>query len=162
MGDIDIEIRQYKTADIDEMRTLHDGFVEFMRDILSPEMWPFDAPAEGGFDAWLKSTQAKEKRLLVADVGNGKLAGYILGTIEDEPGQLLGRWGYVDDLYIDEDYRRHGLGARMMGEMEEWFKAGGCSAVAVDSWLANPGASKAYEAMGFKPNYVGYVRRLDV
>lgn len=160
MDSSEFKMREYIAADAGEMRRLHDAFADFMREILSPEMWPFDAPAADGFDAWLNSTQVPDKRLLVAEAGDGKLAGYILGTIEDEPGQLMGKWGYVDDLFIDQEYRRHGLGKNLMEGMETWFRTQGCGAVAVDSWLANPDASRAYEAMGFTANYTGYVRRI--
>lgn len=156
----DIAIREYIHTDIDEMRRLHQAFGDFIKDILPPEMYKFDAPAEGGFETWLAGTRQPDKRILVADLGDGRLAAYILGTVESEPGQQIAMWGYVDDLFVDEHHRRHGLGGRLMTEMEAWFKSRGCGAVGVDSWLANPEASKAYAAMGFLPDFTGFVREL--
>lgn len=160
MASDDISIRQYRDSDIIEMHRLHGAFGDFIKGILPAELYRFDAPAPAGFEAWLASTQTQDKQVLVADAGKGRLAAYILGTIEVEPGQLLDRWGYVDDLFVEEDHRRHGLGGRLMVEIEAWFKSHGCAAVAVDSWLANPGASAAYAAMGFIPDFTGYVREL--
>jgi GNAT superfamily N-acetyltransferase len=160
MPDDEITIRDYADSDVAEMRRLGRAFGDFVKNILPGDLYKFDAPAEGGFEPWLKSTQKPDRRLLVADAGEGHLAGYILGTVQDEPGQLIDKWGYVDDLFIDEEYRRQGLGGRLMREVEAWFKSRGCGAVAVDSWLANPGASKAYEALGFVANYTGFVRQI--
>jgi len=58
---------------------------------------------------------------------------------------------YLKELYVAEQYRRAGLGARVMTELYRIAAECGCSRVEWTADTDSPGAMAFYEALGVKP-----------
>jgi ribosomal protein S18 acetylase RimI-like enzyme len=58
-------------------------------------------------------------------------------------------WCYIRHLWIQADWRRRGLGARLLAEAETEARRRGCIGLYVDTFDA--GAAKFYERAGFAP-----------
>ena len=74
---------------------------------------PSDQPEE-----ILKKVQHDNDLFLVAH-DNGKLVGTVIGGFD-------GRRGMIYHLAVDNNYQNHGLGTRLMQEIENRLKAKGC------------------------------------
>ena len=65
--------------------------------------------------------------VLVADTGNGRLAGFLEASIrpfvEDCESDNV---GYLEGWLVDPEYRRHGLGRTLVAAAEEWARSKGC------------------------------------
>jgi GNAT superfamily N-acetyltransferase len=55
----------------------------------------------------------------------------------------------IEDLIVDEDYRRQGIGQRMVGLAEEMALKRDCSAVELSSDLYREGTHRFWESMGY-------------
>ena len=55
-----------------------------------------------------------------------------------------GRELYVDDLVTDEARRSTGVGAALLGELEQRARAAGCTVLALDSGVHRAGAHRFY------------------
>ncbi|MFO7322287.1 MAG: GNAT family N-acetyltransferase [Chloroflexota bacterium] len=57
--------------------------------------------------------------------GDGKLIGYVLGVVVDFPPEMFQQEpsGFLADIYVEEGYRRFGVGRALVNALAEWFKA---------------------------------------
>lgn len=62
---------------------------------------------------------------------------------------------YIDDLCVDENHRKEGIGRAIYEEILRYAKMRRCYNVTLNVWTCNPGALKFYESLGLKPQKVG-------
>jgi ribosomal protein S18 acetylase RimI-like enzyme len=66
--------------------------------------------------------------------------------------QITGdRYTHIFLIYIAPDYRRQGLGRRLLIHAEEWTKARGDSALGLQVFVDNSVAQALYHQMGYQP-----------
>ncbi|MBV9268338.1 MAG: GNAT family N-acetyltransferase [Acidobacteriaceae bacterium] len=101
---------------------------------------------------------------LVAQQSGGKLVGFVevgLRSHADrcDPSQPV---GYLEGWYVEAEFRRRGVGARLLAAAEVWAKQQGCVEMASDTWFDNPASQVAHEALGFEvvDRCVHYRKRL--
>jgi GNAT superfamily N-acetyltransferase len=59
---------------------------------------------------------------------------------------------FIDELYVEEPFRRSGVGARVMEKILEVAKAEGARALSVQAEPHNSGALEFFERQGFRRN----------
>ncbi len=117
-------------------------------------LYPYLDPRE--VDEWLAvadegGTHLVGVAVLVADTGNGSLAGFIeIGSrnyaeaCESTPVAFLEGW------YVDPDARRSGLGRSLVAAAETWAVTNGYTEIASDTELDNEISLQAHLALGFE------------
>ena len=90
--------------------------------------------------------------ILVAEASAGALAGFLEIDLRSHadgcnPSRPV---GYVEGWFIAKDYRRQGLGAKLMAAAEDWARAQGCVEMASDTWIDNAISQCAHEALAFE------------
>ena len=104
----------------------------------------FDA-AEGG------GTALVGVAVIVADRGNGSLAGFVeIGSRNYAEGCETTPVAYLEGWYVDPDVRRTGLGASLLKTAETWALEHGYSEIASDAELGNEISLQAHLALGFE------------
>lgn len=58
---------------------------------------------------------------------------------------------YIDDICIDENKRKHGIGESIYKHILKCAKEDGCDRITLNVWACNEGAFKFYEKMGLVP-----------
>lgn len=58
--------------------------------------------------------------------------------------------GYLEGIYIDEEYRHRGYAKELLTECEKWAKEKGCTEFASDCELTNDDSFHFHMAMGFE------------
>jgi len=58
------------------------------------------------------------------------------------------KWFYLSDLWVHEDYRRQGLGAKMLKMLESKVESAGMEHIW--TWTTGPSNSRFYESQGYK------------
>lgn len=58
--------------------------------------------------------------------------------------------GYLEGIFITEEYRRKGYAAELLTECEKWAKEKGCTEFASDCELVNTDSLRFHLAMGFE------------
>lgn len=94
----------------------------------------------------------KNKKLLIAEQ-QGEVIGYIFGTMDYEDNNLL--YGYVEEVFVDEFYRREGVGRKLGASLIEWMneqKVAGIRVTLPDINNAEP----FFMAIGFIPSQTVY------
>ncbi len=106
---------------------------------------------EERYRRWL-TARADDPRsvLLVADRSPG-LAAFLIGTVESEiPIYRLKEFGFIHDLWVEEEYRNEGVGRQMVMLAIEKFKAMGVAQVRLDTAAANEAARGLFKRIGFR------------
>lgn len=58
---------------------------------------------------------------------------------------------YVDDLCVDEPYRRKHIGKKLYEYVLDVARESGCNSVTLNVWSVNPSAEAFYRKMGMQP-----------
>ena len=58
--------------------------------------------------------------------------------------------GYLEGIFVTEEYRQKGYAAELLAECEKWAKENGCSEFASDCELDNAESLRFHIAMGFE------------
>ena len=123
---------------------------------LDPAKYGFRARPERMYDDWLVNRAADRRSVfLVADRAAGKLAGFLVGTVEPELGiYRLKEFGFIHDLWVEEKYRNEGVARQMVTLAVERFRDIGVKQVRLDAAYGNEPARNLFAACGFRPGIV--------
>ena len=58
---------------------------------------------------------------------------------------------YIDDLCVDEQYRRKHIGKKLYEFVLDVARENGCDSVTLNVWSVNPSAEQFYQKMGMQP-----------
>ncbi|MBQ1897537.1 MAG: GNAT family N-acetyltransferase, partial [Ruminococcus sp.] len=58
---------------------------------------------------------------------------------------------YIDDLCVDEQYRRRHIGKKLYDYVLDTARENGCDSVTLNVWSVNPSAEQFYRKMGMQP-----------
>jgi N-acetylglutamate synthase len=143
-ADMNINIRPFVMADYDRVM----------------ELW-----AEGGLPLKPQGRDSRENiarqlglaniRFLVAEeVEGGRVVGTVVATHD-------GRKGWINRLAVDEELRRRGLGARLLGEAERWLEEQGMDILACLIEADNAVSMAVFEKLGYKkhPEIIYFAKR---
>jgi ribosomal protein S18 acetylase RimI-like enzyme len=79
------------------------------------------------------------------------LVGFLVGTIEKPiPIYRIDRFGFIHDLWVEEDYRHEGLGRQMTMLAMEKFRDLGVKQLRLETAAANEPARKLFASCGFR------------
>ncbi len=80
----------------------------------------------------------------IAENGTSGAVGYCISSIGADGA------GEVDSIYVEEDFRRHGIGARFIRDAIDWMKGRGCAKITAAVANGNEQTFPFYERFGFR------------
>ncbi len=109
-----------------------------------------------------KKIADKNETIFVAVNDEDYVLGYTMSKIYDvEPkGILLAhKKMYIDDVCVDENYRKHGIGKLLMEATKQAATDAGCHICDLNVWAFNENAVKFYESCGMTKQriYMEYI-----
>lgn len=85
----------------------------------------------------------------------GRLFLYVLkNDLHKEP------FGFLEDVFVEEEYRKHGIGSQLVQKAIAEAKTIGCYKLIGNSRMASDKVHAFYERLGFKKH--GYEFRIDL
>ncbi|KHE72075.1 GNAT family N-acetyltransferase [Halobacillus sp. BBL2006] len=88
-----------------------------------------------------------DEKLLVAEVED-KVVGYIWGTIHEHTDGSS--YGLVEELFVDEFYRREGIGTELCRQLIEWMNKRELTSIQMHFASGHPRTAAAFiESVGF-------------
>ncbi|HUL62355.1 MAG TPA: GNAT family N-acetyltransferase [Methanocella sp.] len=96
------------------------------------------------FEARKKDLLKKERLRVITAVEDCHLIGYCVCTIAGEDGE-------IDSIFVEDGYRRSGIGEELMRRALAWLDAGGARKKIVAVAAGNEAAIPFYESFGFVP-----------
>jgi len=80
---------------------------------------------------------------------DGRVVGFIIGTIIRKEGTAWKRYGYVSWIGVDEDFQRTNLGFRLYHKLEKKLQDDGVRMMIADTDAGNIGALAFFNEVGF-------------
>ena len=149
---MNIEIREAKMEDLD--KGLLDIFIEGYRFHQNSRPDIFVNLSEKKLkDDLIKNLE--NLSILVA-IDKEKIIGYIAYGIKEKHSKKI----HVDQLVITEEYRRYGLGKKLMDEVRNIGIKNNCDRIELDCWMFNTNALGMYEHIGFDKQRIMYEMKL--
>lgn len=144
-------IREATPADYDDVSALYAQVDALHAERLPFKFQPIEGPARSRvyIESLIKSSRVG---LFVAEV-DGDIVGVVKATIESAPDFPLfvpRRYATVDDLTVDEGYRRQGIGRALMDRAHEWAEEKGATSVTLTVYEFNQAALDFYRALGYE------------
>jgi GNAT superfamily N-acetyltransferase len=109
---------------------------------------------EGAFHRSFAELLASPQAYLAVAETAHQLVGYVLGFVHDT-FFANGRVAWVEEIMVNEKFRRRNIGQLLMQDFEAWARANECKLVA----LATRRASTCYQALGYEESAT-YFRKL--
>ena len=89
--------------------------------------------------------------VVVADLGDGRLAGFLEASIRSHVEDCdTENVGYLEGWYVDEAYRRSGIGRGLVAFAEKWARRKGCTEMASDAEVDNEISLQAHGRLGYQ------------
>lgn len=106
----------------------------------------------------LNNILKRKSHFLVAEENN-KIIGYIYGYVS-RADLYKKKVGYIDQIVVDEEYRRQGICNKLMNSFTEIMKKYGCGYIELNAFKQNLPAVECYKKYGFKEYSVFYMKEL--
>jgi aminoglycoside 6'-N-acetyltransferase I len=89
--------------------------------------------------------------VLMAENESGRLIGFLEASIRPFVEDChTDHVGYLEGWFVEPDYRRYGIGRRLVRSAESWARSKGCTEMASDSEIGNDLSLKAHLNLGYE------------
>ena len=134
---------------VQKIAALHERF--------DPARYDYQPNPSERYRRWLTQRAADENAVfLVADherilADVPFIVGFVIGTIESNiPIYRTPQYGFIHDLWVEEDYRNEGIGRQMTMLALERFRDLGMTQVRLETADCNEPARKLFASCGFR------------
>ena len=103
--------------------------------------------------SWFLDVLAHPNKMLIVAEADGRPVGQILiidSVSMDDPIYRPRRYLAVDELAVLTEYRRQGIGQRLMAAAEKWAAERGITRIELNVWQANEQAIAFYDRLGYR------------
>lgn len=145
---MEITIRKATIKDMPSVLKLWTKLMEFHRK-LSKNFEPAD-DAEKAWESFAKEQLDEQDSLLMVAEVSGNIIGFTLVSIQSNiPVFKIKRYGVIYDFFVDEAFRRRGIGRKLFDFAREWFEQKGVEHLQLSVVHHNPVGQEFWRAMGF-------------
>ena len=119
--------------------------------------WSQGSEGEAYFRWYIES----ESCLSVVAELDGKIVGYLNGSIREPDGIYLGKRAELENMCVTAHSRGHGVGSKLVDAFKNWAQAQGAERMIVEAFDGNEDALRFYEKQGFSGYSVTLSRVID-
>ena len=145
-----VVLRQAEKADLDTLVRLQSDLIALLHELRPIYYRPTPAAARLARRYFLSALDSQEWAVYLAEDASRRAVGYIALFLYHRPGLFGGGLeAHIDDLYVADDYRHHGIGESLLEVAGIWATA--MSAERLTLWVEsnNEPAKAFYLAHGF-------------
>src|SRR6185437_5314958 len=110
----------YRQTLLDLLLKLQDGY---FRKVVTPQHAELDKAKDNhkAFSDYIDLLEKQEDWKILLAFDKDKPAGVIIGSITNDEDLVLSVIGKIEDWYVEDDYRRQGVGGKLYTELEKWL-----------------------------------------
>ncbi len=149
-----MEITQAQGPHVPEIVEIWREFMDFHRDI--DPRFPTRKNAHLGFEKHLRDLMQADDTLVLVAVDDGRVVAFALSQLQKSQVFERGEYGVIDTMAVKSDWRRQGVGERLLGKIDQWFDAHGIDSVELSVASRNQVGYSFWEKHGFRD----YMHRL--
>lgn len=114
------------------------------------KLWPDTTEQEHQREMQIFSARANYL-VWIAESEEGDIAGFLEAqTCNRADGCLSDSILFIEGWWVEENFRRRGVGHALMRTAEAWAREHGCQELASDTWLDNEESHAAHLSFGFE------------
>ena len=136
----DLIIRKATIEDLNDITNLNNKLFKLEKenyDDTLVENWPLSEDGNEYF-----------QYVIVATINN-KVIGYLAGSINEKGSYEEVQYGEINNMFIDEKYRKYGIGKKLINEFKDYCKDNKIYNIKVEASYKNKGAIEFYHKNGF-------------
>ena len=89
--------------------------------------------------------------VLVAETDSARLVGFLEASIRPFVEDChTDHVGYLEGWFVEEKYRKRGIGRKLVKTAENWARGKGCTEMASDSEIGNDSSLQAHQKLGYE------------
>ena len=142
-----INIRKATINDLNSVQDLNNSLFELEFNNFDDTLklgWPFEKEGKEYFEYMIKN-----EIVFVAEVEE-KVVGYLAGSICEQISYITETFAELDNMCIDEAYRRFGIGTLLMNKFKKYCKENNIQNIKVTASAKNSRAIQFYMKNGFE------------
>jgi len=91
------------------------------------------------------------QRIILAKNAGRESIGFVIVSIRNDyvEGAKQAPTGYLEDIFVEQEYRKMGVARKLVQLGEEWLKEHNCIQMGSDTWLSNTASRKFHQQLGF-------------
>lgn len=151
-----MRIREATKNDFDSVSKLHHEL-----DKMEVRWHPYPVPGIDSSRRWMKRKFGKRDAIVFVAEDAGNVVGFLYGWIEKRDYHYRSKkFGVCSDLFVSADYRRAGLGRKLVKRFEDWCRRKRLKYLELSTNFKNEAARKFYPAIGFEEYEILYTKKL--
>jgi ribosomal protein S18 acetylase RimI-like enzyme len=116
-----------------------------------PAKYGFLPHPEERYRRWLTARASDERSVFIVAEREDRLIAFLIGEVEEEiPIYRVKEFGFIHDLWVEEEYRHEGIARQMVMLAIERFKSAGVQQIRLDTAAENEPARKLFASCGFR------------
>jgi aminoglycoside 6'-N-acetyltransferase I len=118
---------------------------------LRQRLWPGNDDEENWPGELRGILSSRRWEAFVAVAQGGNLVGFLEAHLREyAEGCSTSPVGFIEGWYVEEEYRRLGIGGALVQAAERWAIARGCTEMASDALLENNLSRRCHQALGYE------------
>ncbi len=111
----------------------------------------------------IRFTNTPNQQVFMAVV-NQNYIGFIMVSIRSDyvEGASTSLTGYLEAIFVDEEFRGKGFSKQLMQKGETWLKENGCTEIGSDTWISHQSSIDFHLKIGFveEDRLVHFIKKL--
>lgn len=94
----------------------------------------------------------KHQKILISKNSEKENIGFAIFSIRTDyvEGSKNTPTGYLEGIFVEPDFRKHGIAKRLVELGEAWLKENACTQIGSDTWLTATASRDFHKKMGFR------------
>lgn len=141
-------VRNMKARDLPQLATLYEQF-------WGEPSYPMKMQEQ------LEKMECMGTHIVLSAEEDGRLLGSVMGIVCEELYGDCRPFLVIENMIVDKEYRRVGVGRMLLAELERQAKKRGCTQMILVTEKSRRDACGFYESVGFEPDkHTGYKKKL--
>lgn len=153
-----MNIRKIKTDDIKQIQLLQKKLNNFRKNIFSKENKAFHKRKNP--EDLLSEKELKKNIIFVVTNDKNKIIGFVIGSLDERKNHKLNKLGYIEELFVKEEYRKQGLAQKLLEELEKEFKKKKCNHMTTHTDAENNLSQSLYTKIGMNKTTVEFWKKI--
>lgn len=155
---MNIIIRKAILEDLKEVQKLNYKLFDLEYNNFDPALnmdWTFSKIGEDYFKSLI------EDGTVWVAIDDNKVIGYLAGSVDGKPSYVTKSLAELDNFYVEEEYRRQGIGKRLVQEFKNYCMSKRVEEMKVTASAKNVNAREFYQNNGFEEFEITYKMKLE-
>ena len=148
---MNIQIRQANTKDIEKIQKLNKEL--FIHDSAFDKTLNIDWPLSEKGHEYFRDLISKDGNVCFIAEDETNPVGYVACSTKDTCN--TDKWLELENMEIVEEYRKNGIGSKLIDEVKKWAKEKGFQKMYVSAYFGNTNAISFYKKNGFSEYDLG-------